>query len=560
MSLGVGDVLQLYQDAFEALPEAIAIFDRDDRFVFWNKLFAETYGEGLDLRVGTRFVDHLRLSLARGHVPSAAGREEEWLAERLARFARGEGTHEHRLANGRWVRVQDRRLARGGSIGIRADITEALEREASSRLMFDANAVPMIVSDLHTQKVLAVNDAAVAFYGYPRDVFLTLSVSDYRPEEVPGEIGAFNSRHLAGDAPVGAVAVHRTASGEKRIVHFAGRQIEHGGRPAVLAAFFDQTEQRRMEEEVRHTHAFLAAVVDQVPTAMFAKDTHHENRFVIYNRASEALFGRPRAEVIGRPDHEVFGPEDAAHVVQRDQAALSPGAGETIEDELIHRPDGTACLIRTRRVGLAHQPGAASRFLLGVSEDVTDRRASEARIARMAHHDHLTDLPNRYLFNDRLASALARRQKGELLAVLFLDLDGFKAVNDTHGHATGDDLLRQVADRLRATQRNCDTVARFGGDEFAILRSIIAEPGEAAWLAAKLVATIAKPFKGVSRQLRIAASIGIALAPFDSIDPSALLACADAALYRAKAEGKNTYRFAGARSDTVANRRTAHRS
>ena len=552
------DLLQLYRDAFEALPEAIAIFDRDDRFVFWNGRFAEVYGEGLDLRAGTRFVDHLRASVAKGHVPSAAGREDEWLDERLTRFARGEGAHEHKLANGRWVRVQDRRLAHGGSIGIRADITEAMERESSLRLMFDENAVPMIVSDVNTQKVLAVNDAAVAFYGYPRDVFLTLRVSDYRPEDVPGEITDFNATRFVSGVPVGALAVHRTASGEKRIVHFAGRIIDHGGRPAILAAFFDQTEQRRMEEEVRRTHAFLAKVVDQVPTAMFVKDGENDNRFIIYNLASEALFGRPRAEVLGRTDHEIFGPEAAAHFAQQDQAARSLDSVETIEDGEVHRPDGSTRLIRTRKVGLAHQPGDAPRFVLGVSEDVTELRASEARMARMAHYDALTDLPNRFLFNDRLASALARRQNGELLAVLFLDLDGFKAVNDTHGHATGDELLRQVADRLRATLRNCDTAARFGGDEFAILQSIIAEPGEAAWLAAKLVATLAKPFDSVSRQLRIGASIGIALASSDSVDPSALLDHADAALYCAKREGKSTYRFATTISGDSADGRKAH--
>ena len=166
----------------------------------------------------------------------------------------------------------------------------------------------------------------------------------------------------------------------------------------------------------------------------------------------------------------------------------------------------------------------------------------------MAHHDALTDLPNRFLFHDRLASALARSQDREILAVLFLDLDGFKAVNDTHGHAVGDDLLCQVADRLRAALRSCDTAARFGGDEFAILQSPLTEAGESAWLAAKLVKMLSEPYGVGHRQLVVSASIGLALSPFDAAEPAALLEHADSALYRAKREGRNTFRFASQRS------------
>ena len=541
---GDGDATQSYRDALEALPEAIAIFDQDDRFVFWNRRFAEIYGEGVDLRIGTRFADHLRACLAQHLVPAAVGREEAWLAERLARFARAEGAHEHRLANGRWVRVQDRLLAHGGRIGIRADLTEAKEREQSFRILFDANPVPMMVSDLRTHEILAANDAAVAFYGHPRDVFLTLSVRDIRPERRPGELDA-NVIAMKDDHFVSGLRSHRTAAGEERVVKFTARRIDHGGRPAILAALFDLTDQHRAEEEVRRTRAFLDEVVDQVPTAVFAKDVGDGSRFVIYNRASETLFGRTRAEAMGRTDREVFGPEAAARFAAQDEAALRLGSVETVEDEVVHHPDGGVRLVRTRKVGLAHRPGDASRIVLGVSEDVTERRANEARIAHMAHHDALTDLPNRFLFHDRLASALARRRDGELLAVLFLDLDGFKVVNDAHGHAAGDVLLRQVADRIRATVRGCDTAARFGGDEFAILQSVLAEPGEAAWLAARLVATLAESYRVGSRDLKVSASVGVAIAPFDAVEPNALLEYADAALYRAKREGRNGFRFAG---------------
>lgn len=201
-------VQPLLRDALEALPEAIAVFDRDDRFVFWNSRFVEVYGEGGDVRRGVSFEDHLRACIANGRVPAAIGREEDWIAERLARFAAGSGAHDHRLANGRSVRVQDRNLANGGKIGIRSDVTEVTDRERSFRLLFDANPAPMIVSDLHTLEILAVNDAAVAFYGYTRDAFLRLTVRDIRPEREPGELEArtrpwATTPSRAGSAPIG---------------------------------------------------------------------------------------------------------------------------------------------------------------------------------------------------------------------------------------------------------------------------------------------------------------------------------------------------------------------
>ncbi|MDX7953876.1 diguanylate cyclase [Lichenihabitans sp. Uapishka_5] len=536
--------MRRYQDALEALPEAIAIFDEDDRFVFWNQRFTEIYGMGIDLRVGTRFADHLRHCIVQGLVPSAVGREEAWLAERLSRFADAEGAHEHRLTNGRWVRVQDRRLAHGGRIGIRADITEAREREESFRLLFDANPVPMIVSDVQTHEIIAVNDAAVAFYGYAREQFLKLRIRDIRPEHTSGEIAAFIQNNMVGSMTAGAIVTHWTAGGKEKLVRMAGCRLDYGGQPAVLAAIFDLTEQHRAEQEVSSARIFLTEIVDQVPVAVFAKDLEHEGRFVIYNRASETLFGRTRAEVIGRTDAEVFGAEVAARFAPQDEVALRVDKVATFEDEIIHRPDGSERFLRTQKVGLSDRPENPPRYILGVSEDVTERRANEARIAHMAHHDALTDLPNRFLFHERLASALVRRRDGECLAAIFLDLDGFKAVNDTHGHAIGDDLLKQVADRLRAALRACDTAARFGGDEFAILQSVMSEPGEAAWLAGKLVATLSAPYQVGTRDLKVSASAGVALAPFDAADPNLLLERADAALYRAKREGRNTFRFA----------------
>ena len=182
--------------------------------------------------------------------------------------------------------------------------------------------------------------------------------------------------------------------------------------------------------------------------------------------------------------------------------------------------------------------------MLGVCEDVTDRKASEARIAHLAHHDALTGMPNRFLFNDRLASALARvREAREGLAVLCIDLDGFKAVNDTWGHAAGDRLLQAVSDRLRANLRACDTAARLGGDEFAILQVPVSGIEDAARLARRLTDALSEPYDLEQYRFSVSASIGVSLAHRHDVDPSTILEGADGALYRAKREGRNTFRF-----------------
>jgi diguanylate cyclase (GGDEF)-like protein len=176
--------------------------------------------------------------------------------------------------------------------------------------------------------------------------------------------------------------------------------------------------------------------------------------------------------------------------------------------------------------------------------DVTERKHAEARIAYMAHHDALTDLPNRVLFNERLNELLARTpQQGESLAVHCLDLDHFKGVNDTLGHPIGDELLKTVAQRLRQALRGSDMVARLGGDEFAVVQFPLRSPDEASALANKLIELVSRPYEVHGHEFVVGASIGIALAPNDGTASDILLRNADMALYRAKAEGRGTAHF-----------------
>jgi diguanylate cyclase (GGDEF)-like protein len=195
-----------------------------------------------------------------------------------------------------------------------------------------------------------------------------------------------------------------------------------------------------------------------------------------------------------------------------------------------------------RAVTITHEPMPGGGFVDTVT-DVTQQRHAEAQIAHMAMHDPLTDLPNRALFRERLEDALHRVPRGEACAVLCLDLDQFKGVNDTLGHPVGDSLLKSVTERLRRIVRQTDTVARLGGDEFAIVQSSVDHPGDATALSNRLLRELAMPFDVAGHQLVIGASIGIAIAPGDGMDPDVLLKSADIALYRAKSDGRNRYRY-----------------
>ena len=197
-------------------------------------------------------------------------------------------------------------------------------------------------------------------------------------------------------------------------------------------------------------------------------------------------------------------------------------------------------LVDHRIVAVSHQPMADGGWV-SVHEDITDRRRAEAQIAHMARHDVLTDLPNRVLLREHLEQAIARMREGENFAVLCLDLDRFKSVNDTLGHPIGDELLKAVGHRLKKCVGPMDTVARLGGDEFAIIQVGISRPELTSALAARIVEVISEPYELDGNHAVVGTSIGIALAPGDGTDPDQLLKNADMALY--KADGRGTHRF-----------------
>ncbi len=286
---------------------------------------------------------------------------------------------------------------------------------------------------------------------------------------------------------------------------------------------------------------FLEAVIEHIPAVVFVKDAR-DFRFILLNRAGEQFLGVSRQAIIGKTDHDVFPKEEADQFVARDREVLKSREVAVIDEEPVHTPHNGLRFLRTRMIVICDEK-QQPEYLLGISEDVTDQKHKAERIRHMAHHDGLTDLANRALFRQRLDAAMAEyRGTGRGVALYFIDLDGFKRLNDTLGHPTGDAVLRLLAERLRRCGQEGDTVARLGGDEFALLHPVSPASKSLPALAGELVQSIARPYDVAGSKLTLTASVGVSVAGEDCQEPDRMLKNADVALYRAKTDGRNAFR------------------
>ncbi|UGA48702.1 EAL domain-containing protein [Bradyrhizobium quebecense] len=239
------------REAIDILPQGIVFLDPEGRYTLWNKKYSEIYKRSSDLfEQGARLEDTIRVGVARGDYPEAAGREEEWIAERLERMYRPGERHEQVLADGRVVLIEERLTSDGGIVGLRVDITELKQREASFRLLFDGNPVPMILCALDGEKILAVNDAAIAHYGYVRAEFEKMTIKSLQAfdAELPWAAGRSSDEQAA------RTWKHVRADGTLIDLAIYSRQLMHGDQPAMLLALMDITERKRAEARL----AFMA--------------------------------------------------------------------------------------------------------------------------------------------------------------------------------------------------------------------------------------------------------------------------------------------------------------
>lgn len=299
--------------------------------------------------------------------------------------------------------------------------------------------------------------------------------------------------------------------------------------------------QRRTVAALAGSEARSRATFNQA--AIGISQTTLDGRFLQVNQKLCELLGYSQEELLARPVREITHPDDVAEGVKRTQLLIAGEIGHAGLEERYLRKDGTPVWVAVSTALVCDARGRPDYFVSMV-EGITDRKQMQQDLQHLAQHDALTGLPNRALFYDRLEHAFeqARRRKW-ITGVMFIDLDHFKVVNDTLGHSAGDQLLRQVSARLAECVRVDDTVGRLGGDEFAVILSELAHDEDGRVVAKKIIDAIARPFQINGTEVSISASIGIASSPPDSANADTLVRNADAAMYHAKQEGKNNYRF-----------------
>jgi diguanylate cyclase (GGDEF)-like protein/PAS domain S-box-containing protein len=499
-------------------------------------------------RAAATMLGHDESTLIGRHMRSVLAPEEKISTGRIVHSA---GTLEQSM---RWRAADDRiidvavsssyvRDAESNPVGVvyaASDVTERRraeqrlrESEERYRKLFDGNPLPMWVYDFETLRFIEVNQAAERHYGYTRAEFLTMSIADIRPpDELPRMRQALDALppHIEG-----RLFWHRKKDGSIFEAEVTSFEFESAGRRARLVIAVDVTERRGAEQRLRESEERYRLLFERNLAGVFRSTI--DGRTLECNEAMARIFGYGTpAEFLSQPAIAVYDqPEDRQRLMSRlkEQRVLS-----NIEVRLRKR-DGTPIWV-LENINLLD-----GDVIEGTIIDITDRKTATEQMEYQAYHDVLTGLPNRLLFRDRIGVALAHAKRHRTAAaVMFLDLDQFKIVNDSLGHTVGDGLLQAVAARLVASVRAHDTVARMGGDEFTVLLSDVSDSNSAATVAQKILESVSYPMVIDGHELFVTTSIGIALYPDDGADAEALLKNADRAMYHAKEQGRNNFQFA----------------
>ena len=304
----------------------------------------------------------------------------------------------------------------------------------------------------------------------------------------------------------------------------------------VVINFRDTTERKRSEKALRASEERYRTVVERATDGIHIYD-FHTKRILETNTALQNMLGYTSEELLGRPVYDLIA--DSRESIARNGQRVIVERSVFLGERRYRRKDGSLADVEASATVIPHEGREA---VCTIVRDITERKTLEKRLEHQAFHDPLTGLPNRRLFMDRIQQALARIDRnGEPLAVLFLDLDNFKVINDSLGHAVGDQLLAKVAHRLRTCLRPEDTVARLGGDEFIVLLESPQGLDQTIFVAERVAQTLQAPFVLDEHEVTTTASIGIALGTSSRDTPDDLLRNADFAMYRVKEQGKASY-------------------
>jgi diguanylate cyclase (GGDEF)-like protein/PAS domain S-box-containing protein len=525
------------RSALNNLSQGVVMTDAQKRVVFCNDRYLEIYGlTRADIPGNMTGPGLLELRRKRGvldvsaeHFYENAGSPDGLITE---------------LPSGRSIVVKYFKLPNGGSVATHEDCSEQrkLSRQLASTKQFLESVldnVPVCVAakSIEDGRYIFANRAFERFSRFSRDIIVGKRADEIFQPETAASIAAADQAAL--NSPQGQFrnefAVERGS--EKRVLA-SNRVIARNekNQPEFLIALFDDvTDRRSLSRELENTKKFLELVVDNIPVSLIVERVS-DGRYLLANRSAETILNRRREDATGLTAADIFNPREAKLIMARDEAAIKK-RGLLTEEHPISTKDGLR-LFLTRRMTVLDDSGEP-QYLIKTHEDVTDRRQTESRMAHMAYHDGLTDLPNRAAFLQALAQMIeACEGTDEEFAVLSLDLDGLKEVNDVFGHATGDKLLIEVARRIQASARG-GVVARLSGDEFGLIIDG-KQPIAGMLLAEQLAEALANEFLIEGKSVRTGCTTGIAVFPHNGADAASLLANAGAALFRAKAKSRGS--------------------
>jgi len=420
-----------------------------------------------------------------------------------------------------------------------AERTRDLERLSRQTAQILDSASEGIIGLDKDGRITFANPAAAAMTGFPVDDLVGRLLHDLLGPSMARAGKARRVRAALGLArlPPDMDVVLLRRDGSEFPLEFASAPIEEGGAAVgAVMVFRDVTERRRAEEKLR----LAATVFETTAEAIIVVDADHHVSAV--NPAFTEITGYAAEEAIGRlPTFLTSGVKDTetADLIWRTVRETGRWEGELWN----RRKTGEDYAERLAISAIADHRGDVQHFVV-VFSDITQRKQDEERIRYQANYDALTGLPNRALFLDRLSQAVGTAARGDhRVGLMFIDLDGFKLVNDTLGHDIGDGLLKEAGKRLSDCVRSCDTVARLGGDEFTIIMPNVGGIPNSSLVAQRIIDALERPFHFSNQEARVSASIGITIYPDDAVDAQALLKNADAAMYQAKELGKANYQF-----------------
>jgi len=558
---------RILRASIESVDEAFVLFDPQDRFVYCNERYKTLYATSADLLVpGASFEEILRTGALRGQYPQAHGRIDAWIAERMAAHRSGNTTITQKTDNGRVLRILERRTEDGYTVGFRVDITaisEATEAALTAnqhyKSLLDAASEVSIIATDASGVIQVFNRGAERTLGYSAaEVIGRLNVVDFHVE---AEV-ALRGQELAcelGTSPHGFgvfVAIPDRDGQEQREWTYVRKNGETIDVALVVTAVKNATNTITgylgIAQDITQRKQAQANLQLSANVFTWAREgiliTDANSRIVQVNVAFSRITGYSEDDAIGQtPSFLKSGTQDAAFYARMWQSLNTMGHWE---GEIWNRRKSGDMYPELLSISAVYDSNNKVQNYVALFTDISVQKAHEQELEHIARYDMLTGLPNRALLADRLQQEMAHclRQRKQL-AVVFIDLDGFKLVNDQYGHTIGDEVLIGLAQRMKAALREGDTLARIGGDEFVAVLTALDHPRDCELVLTRLLEAAAQTMVVNGAEIQISASIGVTLFPHDAGEPDLLLRHADHAMYQAKQAGKNRYHYFDVKDD-----------